>query len=126
MFADVSTKSKPDPQFWSWKRMLSEGFRTRCFLLSGSRYPTQRVRSWNGTRPAECSSRLPSFRDVYVIYFFVPSGPRTADGNSSLRCCCLTTSRQSMGERLQTRFSDGISANTLPSGSARVKGPSVA
>lgn len=119
LFADISAKSKPDLQFWLWKRKLSEGFRTRCFLLSGSRNPTQRSR--NGTRPAEFSSRLSSFRDVYVIYF---SFRAVQEQQMGINHCDAATSRRRVkaGERLQTHFSDGVSVNMLTSGSARVKG----
>lgn len=120
LFAAVSTKSKPDLQFWLWKRMLSEAFRTRCFSLSGSWNPKTQ-RSWSGTRPAEFSSRLSSFRDVYVIYF---SFRALQEQQMGIHHCDAATSRRRVkaGERLQTHCSGGTSANMLTSGSARAKG----
>lgn len=67
------------------KKMLPEGFRTTCFLLSGSS-----DLEWNKASGVFIQA-IKVLRCLCNL-FFIPNGPRIADANVSLQYCYLTMS----------------------------------
>lgn len=84
MFTKFSTESQPEAQFPE-KKMLPEGFRTTCFLLSGSS-----DLEWNKASGVFIQA-IKVLRCLCNL-FFIPNGPRIADANVSLQYCYLTMS----------------------------------